>query len=1203
MKPKDKGLYARTMTLARAARTKAAMMLLVSVFTALTANARSFVTDVLLIGGDYRNGANVYNLRQEYMANGWICTETDLNHATTKDGDYILLFYKTAESPDGFNHGYITDFYLSNADGNGPETYTVDGRTYQRVPCAGGNDFINSKGDLNNDAGGDYIHLYYTMDVFSDGRAVTGITIDNQQDGALGVNGGDTGYDLNSGAGGAFIYMHVSSHFTADCTEAVNLSNDGDEYYVNMPAYITNTLSIPSDVQSFKVYDDGGKWGKYSDDCDGYLKLTAPEGKVLQMTGIVNVSLYDDQLSVYDGNSTASPRIILADSYDIDIGTVVSTGREVLFYFKSTKWHSMSGFDITVKVVDPNEKFNVTVDNSGGGGTATATPTLTTAGQTVTVTGTPAEDYVLTHFSVMDGNNQSYSIPDVTNSWREGNTVTFTMPGTDVTVIPTFTYKCTADKGLYINMPRKDSKTVSIPSGVHSLKVYNDGDKYGFYGDFCDGYLTLTAPENYVLQLTGSVETERGNDYLTVYDGTSTEANKLLDKMSSNLNDGQTTDIGTHFSTGRSIMLYFHSNYDTNKFRGIDLTVTLWSTDTKYNITVDNPPKGGIMNSPAEASVIQPITLTASPSTGYLLSDISVVDGNSNPVSINWTTFTNTATFTMPPSSVTVTPTFTDNWTADGGLYSKMPVTGTTTVSIPSGVQSFKVYDDGGSTGKYSNYCDGYLILTAPEGYVLQLTGSVETERTLDYLNVYDGTSTEANKLLDKVTAVIYSGERIDIGTLFSTGRSIMLYFHSNLSTENYNGLDLTVTLKNFEDISLADNADNSTTISGHDGYLANVTLSGRTLYRNGKWNTLCLPFNTTKTGALDKAIIKEIDTKTAYNGYKTGLDGNTLYLNFKDAKSIEAGKPYIVKWEIDEQIFNPSDEYTAALGFISEVPTYDNGQASNWDANTEGPAKLVDGNTGTKYGLDNANPWVEFHYVSAITPKGYALWTAGDSDGARNPTSWTIKAKNSLFAAWTTLGTVDNTNGDKLPLANNTCTIFPLDNNTAYQYFRFEATKGDAFQLAELQFCTVQPVIPLPSNIDSPVFTQVIINASAPSAVTSEDGKVSFVGSYSPVALTPNDKSNLFLGGANTLYYPNAANNADGYYYVNACRAFFSLDPNATVKEFKLNFEDSEDATSIDSLTPALSKGEGDIYNLAGQRLSKMQHGIYIVNGKKVLK
>ena len=64
------------------------------------------------------------------------------------------------------------------------------------------------------------------------------------------------------------------------------------------------------------------------------------------------------------------------------------------------------------------------------------------------------------------------------------------------------------------------------------------------------------------------------------------------------------------------------------------------------------------------------------------------------------------------------------------------------------------------------------------------------------------------------------------------------------------------------------------------------------------------------------------------------------------------------------------------------------------------------------------------------------------------------------------------------------------------------------------------------------------------------------FKGTYSPAGLTVNDKSNLFLGNGNTLYYPNGANNEDGKYYLNACRAYFELDPNAHVREFNLNLK-----------------------------------------------
>ena len=48
-------------------------------------------------------------------------------------------------------------------------------------------------------------------------------------------------------------------------------------------------------------------------------------------------------------------------------------------------------------------------------------------------------------------------------------------------------------------------------------------------------------------------------------------------------------------------------------------------------------------------------------------------------------------------------------------------------------------------------------------------------------------------------------------------------------------------------------------------------------------------------------------------------------------------------------------------------------------------------------------------------------------------------------------------------------------------------------------------------------------------------------------------------------------------------------------------SYENSLDPDGI-SLTPTLSEGEGAIYNLSGQRMSRLQKGINIINGKKVL-
>lgn len=91
-----------------------------------------------------------------------------------------------------------------------------------------------------------------------------------------------------------------------------------------------------------------------------------------------------------------------------------------------------------------------------------------------------------------------------------------------------------------------------------------------------------------------------------------------------------------------------------------------------------------------------------------------------------------------------------------------------------------------------------------------------------------------------------------------------------------------------------------------------NVILTNRTLYKDGKWNTICLPFDVSDGNANDNitfsgtplagATVMELDVNGNYTN-PTGLasDG-TLYLNFKDVTKIVAGTPYIIKWANDTQ-------------------------------------------------------------------------------------------------------------------------------------------------------------------------------------------------------------------------------------------------------------------------------------------------------------
>ena len=118
--------------------------------------------------------------------------------------------------------------------------------------------------------------------------------------------------------------------------------------------------------------------------------------------------------------------------------------------------------------------------------------------------------------------------------------------------------------------------------------------------------------------------------------------------------------------------------------------------------------------------------------------------------------------------------------------------------------------------------------------------------------------------------------------------------------------------------VELADEADNTTVISNNTGAGKNVILSGRTLIKDGKWNTLCLPFSLGDDNAeaghhfdgtpLAGATLKELDVTGTYDNKKTGFDDatSTLRLYFKDATSISAGVPYIIKWPDGDDIVNP---------------------------------------------------------------------------------------------------------------------------------------------------------------------------------------------------------------------------------------------------------------------------------------------------------
>ena len=118
-------------------------------------------------------------------------------------------------------------------------------------------------------------------------------------------------------------------------------------------------------------------------------------------------------------------------------------------------------------------------------------------------------------------------------------------------------------------------------------------------------------------------------------------------------------------------------------------------------------------------------------------------------------------------------------------------------------------------------------------------------------------------------------------------------------------------------DVNFVNDKDNSDLVAGKADKKADATIEGRTIFAGGKWNTLCLPFDLDVTQLENSPLagfeVKELDVEeNATYDHITGYekDTKTLWLNFKDATRIEAGKPYLVRkpagGTTSENITNP---------------------------------------------------------------------------------------------------------------------------------------------------------------------------------------------------------------------------------------------------------------------------------------------------------
>ena len=251
--------------------------------------------------------------------------------------------------------------------------------------------------------------------------------------------------------------------------------------------------------------------------------------------------------------------------------------------------------------------------------------------------------------------------------------------------------------------------------------------------------------------------------------------------------------------------------------------------------------------------------------------------------------------------------------TADGILTTTNVVNGiggnnSVTITIPAGIYDWCItnpspYDcmwiaseNGNVGGRQDDF-----VFEAGKHYTFTVTfdGSIDNDRVdMSVEDVDDDASLAPGEMTTEtgITSTPYNLSGLTHSAFYT------VYVQSVKGNKTSEWSSVSFTTLNAGELYLYDNQDNSAVLANSVNQTVNVTLQGRTLYKDGDWNTLCLPFNVTLEGSpLAGATVMELDATGTYDTNKhTGFDATdgTLYLYFKTVTtSIEAGKPYIVKW------------------------------------------------------------------------------------------------------------------------------------------------------------------------------------------------------------------------------------------------------------------------------------------------------------------
>ncbi len=902
-----------------------AMTLLMLVTMSQGASAADFITDVMVIGG---TKSETNTLKDQYQSQGWIVIDYDLNKGV--GGDYIYLLYKTASDEDP-NATFITGFAYNNSPID--EMLLSDGRIYSLAPYDGGNDFKESKGNLNNNAGGIPLYLYYIKANSTDEQhVVKSITFNNDPEGAT------PEIDFNFGCeGAAEIYMH------ADITQGWTyrqISQTACTMSFEGPKAGIHSFNVPSTYKGLDVIAVSG--------LNGCVNLETlyfnSDSHVEQMpllqdcSKLKNINILDSRDNSIISTNKTPPRMTKIPE-NAFVGTAVSTitldevtsvgayafegcNLSSVIFNKSevqignhafgnissecrvTYPGSMNDWSPYMYVYSPNLGVYASDGCCGWCGGADETTDNHLCWTLVNETGHLNIDWL------WEGTLENQVINS--HKWEPEKVKSITL--NHVYAIGSYAFSgCSSLTSIDIpeSVTNIGSYAFQNCSGLTSVTIGNGVTSIGEYTfSGCSRLASVTIPNSVTNIGSYAFQNCSGLTSITIGNGVTSIGNSAFSNCTAlkSVTINSNAILSKNYSSSNSLNSIFGTQVTDYKI-GNDVTSigdwAFYNCSILTSVTIPNSVTSigqyAFYDCPSLASVTIPNSVTKIENFVfyYCLNLTSVTIPNS-VTSIGMQAFSycsNLGSVTIPNSVTSI------------GMQAFQSCTSLASVTIGNSVTSIGAYAFSG--------CRGLTSIDIPN--------SVTSIGMYAFFGCYG------------LTSVIIGNGVTSIGIDAFRGCANMtdVYCYADpsaLSWDDYGCNDFKPerqTICHVYDASdwssfvdkvnvtfvgdlpyIDDNADNSIVLSKWNGKQLNMMLKDRTIHLDGDWNTLCLPFDVDSLNGtpLEGLTVKQLDTETACNGHKTGAENGTLYLNFKDASSITAGQPYIVKRNIDLVISSDAD-------------------------------------------------------------------------------------------------------------------------------------------------------------------------------------------------------------------------------------------------------------------------------------------------------